>query len=84
MAEPSTDDDAFLEEVTRGDVALRTGDAADPRSLLLAKMPPDILEKYEVHSYRSAAVILAWGNQAAVNYLPTWKTYSYNSGVALE
>jgi N6-adenosine-specific RNA methylase IME4 len=25
-----------------------------------------------------------WGNQADVDYKPTWKTYPYNSGVAAE
>lgn len=53
------DDDDFIEEVTRGEVALEPSEAADPRALVEAKIPADILDAYEVHSYRSAAVILS-------------------------
>lgn len=51
--------DEFLEQVTRDEVAQAPGEAADPQWLIDAKIPADILEKYEVHSYRSAATILA-------------------------
>lgn len=42
-----------------GDIALSPNDAADPPDLVARKLPSDILEKYEVYSYRHAAVILA-------------------------
>ena len=58
MADRTGDDD-FVEEVTKGDVALSPGDAADPHSLLEKIIPADILASYEIHSYRSAAVILS-------------------------
>ena len=49
-----------LEEIaSSGDVALKPNEAADPLKLVEAKLPPDILERYEVHSYRGAAVLLS-------------------------
>lgn len=53
------DDDDFIEEVTRDEVAFHPGEAADPQWLVDRKIPDDIRAKYEVHSYRSAATILA-------------------------
>lgn len=41
------------------DVSLRPNEAADPLWLVEKKIPADLREKYEVHSYRSAATILA-------------------------
>jgi hypothetical protein len=49
----------LVEEVTRDDVALHPSDAADPQALVDAKIPAGIRALYEVHSYRSAAVILS-------------------------
>jgi hypothetical protein len=40
------------------DVAVASSDAADPPELVRRKLPRDILDKYEVVSYRNAAVIL--------------------------
>jgi len=53
------DDDDFLEEVTRGEIAHSPGEAADPQRLVQAKIPKSVLDRYEVYSYRSAATILA-------------------------
>lgn len=53
------DDDDFEEEVSRDEVASAPGEAADPAWLVEAKMPEDLRTKYEIHSYRSAATILA-------------------------
>jgi len=58
MAEPGEDDN-FEAEVSRDEVAHSPGDAADPQWLVDSKIPPDIRARYEVHSYRSAATILA-------------------------
>lgn len=41
------------------DVALSPGGGADPAWLIEKKIPAELREKYEVHSYRSAATILA-------------------------
>jgi hypothetical protein len=60
MAE--SDDDDLIDEISSGEAALRPSDIADPDWLVKAKLPADILEKYEVHSYRSAAVILSEGH----------------------
>ena len=37
---------------------------ADPKEIVERKIPPDILEKYEVYSYKNAAVILSEVRQA--------------------
>lgn len=55
----SEEDDAFEEQVSRDEVALGPGEAADPQWLVDAKIPPDLRGRYEVYSYRSAATILA-------------------------
>ena len=59
MAEPDEESDDLAEVVSKGDVALTPGDAADPADLVAAKLPADILTRYEVHSYRGAAVLLS-------------------------
>lgn len=40
-------------------VALAPSDAADPQAVVEAKIPADIRARYEVYSYRNAAVILS-------------------------
>jgi len=57
MAEDDEDD--FEAEISRDEVAHGPGEAADPQWLVDNKIPADIRAKYEVHSYRSAATILA-------------------------
>lgn len=57
MADDSDEDD-FLDEVTKDEVALQPGEAADPESLVKKVIPKALRDKYEIHSYRSAATIL--------------------------
>ena len=52
------DSDDEIEEPSDDVSLFPTNDAADPRSILEAKIPKDIRDKYEVYSYRNAAVIL--------------------------
>ncbi len=59
MAELDEEADDLEEVASSGDVALEPNEAADPRQLIEAKLPPDILARYEVHSYRGAAVLLS-------------------------
>lgn len=47
------------EQLEVGSSASQPSDAGDPRHVVEAKVPADILERYEVHSYRNAAVILS-------------------------
>lgn len=51
----NSDDDNDSNE---DDVSLVPNDAADPKSIVEAKIPKDIRDKYDVYSYRNAAVIL--------------------------
>jgi hypothetical protein len=53
------EEDDFEAEVSKDEVAHGPGEAADPAWLVDAKIPPDLRAKYEIHSYRSAATILA-------------------------
>lgn len=41
------------------EVSIAPGEAADPQTIVETKIPADILKKYEVLSYRNAAVILS-------------------------
>ncbi len=59
MAELDEEADDLEEVASSGDVALEPNEAADLRQLVEAKLPPDILARYEVHSYRGAAVLLS-------------------------
>lgn len=44
-------------------------DTADPPELVAGKMPEDIVARYELHSYRNAAVILSESRAAELNDL---------------
>ncbi|WP_269515818.1 BglII/BstYI family type II restriction endonuclease [Brevundimonas subvibrioides] len=57
------DDETFEDEVSRDEVALSPNEAADPQEIVARMIPPDLLAKYEVHSYRSAATILALSHE---------------------
>ncbi len=52
-------DEEADDESRSDDVALAPNEAADPDEVVARKLPKDILEKYEIYSYRNAAVILA-------------------------
>jgi hypothetical protein len=62
MTEGEEDDEA--EGINEGGVAEAPNDTADPRAIIEAAIPRDILDRYEVHSYRSAAMILSRGHEA--------------------
>lgn len=48
----------LVEELTSRQVATAPTDVGDPRSIVEANIPEDIRERYEIYSYRNAAVIL--------------------------
>lgn len=47
------------EEVSTGEVASAPSDTGDPASIVEAKIPEDIRDRYEIYSYRNAAAILS-------------------------
>lgn len=49
----------LVEELSAGEVAERPSDTGDPSHVLDARIPQDIRERYEVFSYRNAAIILS-------------------------
>lgn len=61
--ETADEADAFVAEITKDDVALRPGPGSDPQAIVDANIPADIRQRYEVYSYRSAALILAQNHQ---------------------
>lgn len=60
MADRSDEDSEqdLLEEEFESAIAELPSEAADPQSIVDAKIPSDIRKRFEVYSYRSAAVIL--------------------------
>ncbi|TVQ41563.1 MAG: restriction endonuclease, partial [Geminicoccaceae bacterium] len=57
---PEDDEEASLdEEFANSGIALTPSETADPQEIVASKVPKDILELYEVYSYRNAAVILS-------------------------
>jgi hypothetical protein len=61
---PEDAPDSFEEEVSRDEVASAPNETADPQSIVDAAIPADIRAKYEIYSYRSAAVILSQSHPA--------------------
>ncbi|MGY4319746.1 hypothetical protein [Bradyrhizobium sp. JR3.5] len=59
MSEDPEDDEELLEEGANDDISLRPNDNADDRVLVERLVPAKIMEKYEIISYRNAAVILS-------------------------
>jgi hypothetical protein len=58
--EPEADEPTEFEiEVTKDEVASKPADTGDPTSIVEEKIPQDIRDRYEVFSYRNAAVILS-------------------------
>ncbi len=55
-AEESTD---LAVELAKDEVATAPGDTGDPDAIVHAKIPEDIRNRYEIYSYRNAAVILS-------------------------
>ncbi len=61
------DEDATEGESLADDVAFAPNEASDPQSIVERKVPPDVRGKYEIVSYRNAAVILAETRPQAFN-----------------
>lgn len=62
------DDDIDIEEdgdeaASTDDVSLKPNENADPQDIVDRKVPQSVRDKYEVYSYRNAAVILAEARQ---------------------
>jgi len=59
MSGDMEENDDLEQEISNEEIALVPSETADPRSVVEAKIPKDILDRYEVHSYRNAAVVLS-------------------------
>jgi len=60
MADEIDGEESDLErEISAREVAFVPGDTGDPYSIVEAKIPRDIRDRYEIYSYRNAAVILS-------------------------
>jgi hypothetical protein len=64
MADDDLEDDEADEGVSADDISLSPNENADPQAIVDLKVPLSIRQKYEVFSYRNAAVILAEARQA--------------------
>jgi hypothetical protein len=60
MTTQPSDDEPPDDDVAT-DIALTPGDTGDPASIVHARIPADIRARYDVFSYRSAAVVLSEG-----------------------
>lgn len=67
MTARQEDDEA--DDVDEGGVAEAPNDSADPHAIVEAAIPQDILDRYEVFSYRSAAMILSQAHAAECSEL---------------
>lgn len=56
---PEGEEPSFEEEVSKDDIAKKPSELGDPLPVVEAKIPADIRERYEIYSYRNAAVILS-------------------------
>jgi hypothetical protein len=63
----SNDEDALVAPTE--DVAAAPSETADPPGIVVRKIPADIFARYDVYSYRNAAVILA---EARRNSTRSW------------
>lgn len=63
MSDEHEEIENFEDAVSAGDQTDRPNEAADPSSLVEATMPPELMKKYEIYSYRSAATILAMSHK---------------------
>lgn len=59
------------EDDSSDDVSFQPSDAADPAVVVNAKVPQDIRDKYDVFSYKNAAVILSESHREAFDELLT-------------
>jgi hypothetical protein len=63
MADDDIQDEDSDEDGSTDDVSLKPNENADPQEIVDRKIPQSIRDKYEVFSYRNAAVILAEARQ---------------------
>jgi hypothetical protein len=57
------------DEVGQDEVALSPNESADPQGIIDSSIPADVREKYEIYSYRSAALIISQTHQVEFNEL---------------
>ncbi len=69
MGADKDDDEHNFGEETSSDVPTSPSDVADPASVIEAKIPADVREKYELLSYRNAAIILSESRRAEFSEL---------------
>ncbi len=55
----NNDAEDLADEIAQEEVASAPNEVADPQELVNSKVPQDIRDRYEVYSYRNAAVILS-------------------------
>ncbi len=63
------DDDKELEEEASSDVPTSPNEVADRQSIVESAIPPDIRQKYELLSYRNAAIVLSHSRTEEFNEL---------------
>src|SRR5690348_696492 len=59
----------LAEEISKGEAASAPSDMGDPASIIEAKIPEDIRDRYEIYSYRNAATILSEARTAELSDL---------------
>ena len=69
MAADNDEESEDLEEIAGSDIEIAPNEAADPRAIIDAKIPSDVRDKYEILSYRNAAVILSETRKAEFDEL---------------
>lgn len=69
MVDELEETDDLEQEISNEEIALSPSETADPREVVEAKIPEDIRDRYEVHSYRNAAVVLSETRKAEFNEL---------------
>ncbi len=81
MSDEREEDTDALVSLTE-DVATTPSDTADPPEIVRRKISADIFEKYEVHSYRNAAVILSETRKAEFDeILEALRTFTITSEI---
>jgi len=64
-----TDAEALDDEISHEEIANAPNEAADPQELVDSKIPQDIRDRFEIYSYRNAAVILSESHTEEFNDL---------------
>ena len=72
----------LVEEVAKDEVALAPAETGDPASIVAAKIPADVRERYEVYSYRNAAAILCETRKEDFeDLLKALRAFTYSEGI---